>query len=592
MFGALLYLRLNTLRNQVLSRLRRLRQPKYLVGAIVGAAYFYFVIFRGTGRHPARGPRVTIPLNAGTMPHESMALILSLGALALLTVCVIMWLVPSRKPGLPFSEAETAFLFPAPVTRRTLVHYKLLSAQFSVLLQSVLFAAIFNNRGLVGGRALNVLVGWWLILTLVSLHYMGSSLTISRLIDRGVSNLRRRLAVLGVIAAAIGGTVALVWRELRAPTAADLAGFDSVVHWLAGVLDGGALHWLLLPFKLVIAPFLASGPRAFLLALGPALLLLALHYWWVVRLNVSFEEASLALAEKRGARRAARRAAAFRGVSAPAKSRAPAFKLADHGRAEFAFLWKNLLSAPPFLTPRVWLGGAGVIVIGTGVLHRLGPAQQATLTIAGIVALIVGAYAVALGPLVARLDLRNDLANSDVLKTYPLPGWRIVLGEILAPVAILTGIVWLALLLAACAFQPAGKFAVWLTPEVHITLAVCIAALTPPLVALQLLVPNAATILFPGWVQTVRTPGGGIDLMGQRLIFVFGQVFIIVIALLPAAATAALLVFVTQWLIGLAVAIVFATLVVISVIIGEVGCGVWWLGHRFERLDLSSELRP
>ncbi|RFC43616.1 MAG: hypothetical protein DUW69_002173, partial [Verrucomicrobia bacterium] len=37
MLGALFYLRLTSLKNVVLSRVRRLKQPKYLVGAIVGA---------------------------------------------------------------------------------------------------------------------------------------------------------------------------------------------------------------------------------------------------------------------------------------------------------------------------------------------------------------------------------------------------------------------------------------------------------------------------------------------------------------------------------------------------------------------------
>src|SRR6185312_2127554 len=46
MIGALFYLRLTSLRNLISSRLRRLKQPKYLVGAIVGAAYFYLMFFR------------------------------------------------------------------------------------------------------------------------------------------------------------------------------------------------------------------------------------------------------------------------------------------------------------------------------------------------------------------------------------------------------------------------------------------------------------------------------------------------------------------------------------------------------------------
>ena len=55
MSGALLYLQVTSLRNAVWRRVRRLRQPRYLIASLVGAAYFYFFFFRGAWRH-AGGP--------------------------------------------------------------------------------------------------------------------------------------------------------------------------------------------------------------------------------------------------------------------------------------------------------------------------------------------------------------------------------------------------------------------------------------------------------------------------------------------------------------------------------------------------------
>jgi hypothetical protein len=52
------------------------------------------------------------------------------------------------------------------------------------------------------------------------------------------------------------------------------------------------------------------------------------------------------------------------------------------------------------------------------------------------------------------------------------------------------------------------------------------------------------------------------------------------------------LVFVTQWLIGPAFAVIFASLAVTLVLAAELWCGLWWLGGRFEKLDLSTEPRP
>jgi hypothetical protein len=197
------------------------------------------------------------------------------------------------------------------------------------------------------------------------------------------------------------------------------------------------------------------------------------------------------------------------------------------------------------------------------------------------------------GPHLARQDLRGDIQNADILKTYPLPGWQLLLGQLLTPLAILTAFVWLCLLAATLAFAPTGPLARIFTPEVKLTVALAIAAVTPPLCALQLLVLNGATLVFPAWFQTARGPGGGgIELMGQRLIFVFGQFLVVLTALLPAVIAATALIFATQWLIGLAPAVVLATTAVLVILAGEVWCALWWLGERFEKFDLSSELRP
>ncbi len=61
------------------------------------------------------------------------------------------WIAPEDKPGLAFTEAEVAFLFPAPMTRRMLVHYKLLSTQVTILLSSCLLA-LLATRWVTCGR--------------------------------------------------------------------------------------------------------------------------------------------------------------------------------------------------------------------------------------------------------------------------------------------------------------------------------------------------------------------------------------------------------------------------------------------------------
>ena len=141
------------------------------------------------------------------------------------------------------------------------------------------------------------------------------------------------------------------------------------------------------------------------------------------------------------------------------------------------------------------------------------------------------------------------------------------------------------------AFHPQSL--TWLTAPVRFTLAAGLVPVLPLVCALQLLVPNAAALLFPAWVQTMRNRSErGIEVVGQRIIFLAGQLLVVALALLPAALGAGLLIFATQWLIGPVAAIAFASVAVLVILAAEVGCGLWWLGQRFEAFDLSAELRP
>jgi ABC-2 type transport system permease protein len=570
MTGALLYLRLTSLQGQVRSRLRRLRQPKYLLSGIVGAAYLYFFFVRRVS--PRHGHEAAVP--ADVLP-----LIAALGSLSLLTIVALSWILPRARAGLVFSEAEIAFLFPAPISRRTLIHYKLLGSQLALAFSALVLTLFSNRWSFLGGNAAIHGVGWWLILATLSLHLTGSSFVITRLLDRGVTSLRRRLVALSLIALVIFASIAWTWINAPTPEARDLTSFAAMFRYLSMLLTSGPLPWLLAVPKLVIAPFLAPDLRGFALALGPALLVLGAHYAWILRSEVAFEEASVAKAEKRTARLSAIQQGRWRASVESRKARREPFRLLAAGRPEIAFLWKNLLSTHSFFRPRTALVAAAVIAVGCTWLvgHPTHPAMR---TMVGGIAVIAAGFMLLLGPQMARQDLCADLPNADILKTYPLRGWQIVSGELLTSVGILTAFVWLALLAAVLALPTEG-------------IAVSIAVLTPPFCALQLLVPNSVAVLFPAWTQEVSNRGEhGLDVMGQRIIFLVGQMFLTVVLVLPPSIGAAVLYFTMRWLVGALPAAVVALIAMLAILIGEVWIGVRWLGGRFERFDLSSELRP
>jgi hypothetical protein len=596
MLSALLYLRLTSLRNWLVSRARRLRQPKYLIGAVVGIAYFYFFFFRGLGPRAPRATPHPLPPEAleamavaqAHLPVDWLPATTALGTVALLIIATLMWVVPVQRAALGFSEAEIAFLFPAPITRRGLVHFRLLSSQFRSLVGAAVMMLFSNRWTIVGGNALTHAIGWWFIFSTLNLHFNAANFTLTRLADLGLGVWRRRTLILTAVAVVVVTTIArLPATSQPAPGQEfDLAALTQQAVAFTGTAP---LAWLLWPLQLVLGPFLAVSPAGFFAALGPALAIVTLHYLWVVRTAIAFEDSSVDEAQKRGARIAQWRAGGRR-PGAPTKGRPGPFPLRDVGRPELAFLWKNLLSTWPYFTVKVWLAGAALIVAVTWWLQSQ-PDMQTLAVGAGGLALMFAAYTSIVGPQFARQDIRSDLANVDILKTYPLAGWQIILGELLAPVAILTGILWLMLLAAGLTLHPGETGPDWLTAPLRLTGAMGLALIAPALVTLQLLVPNAAALLFPGWFHATRTRGGGPEVIGQRMIFFFAQLLAMVIALLPPAGLAALLIFILQWLLGPTAAVALASLMILAVLVGEIGCTLWWLGQRFERLDLSAELR-
>ena len=142
MISALLYLQYYSIRNRIVMRIKRLKQPKYLVGGIVGALYFYFYFFRTFLGTPTGGHAFTLFASP-----DSMASFESLGALILLIVVVLAWIIPHQRAALTFTEAEVAFLFPAPISRRGLIHFKLLRSQTAILFTALLLTLVTRRAG-------------------------------------------------------------------------------------------------------------------------------------------------------------------------------------------------------------------------------------------------------------------------------------------------------------------------------------------------------------------------------------------------------------------------------------------------------------
>ncbi len=578
MIAALFYLQFHSWRNRLAARLRRLKKPKYLIGGIIGglylASYFYTITF-SSGNSPDPG-----------QPLPDPALAQNIGALLLLAIALVGWVLPNERAALIFSEAEINFLFPAPLTRPQLINYKLISSQTRILI-SVLFLTLVWGRWRQGGHVWVSALGWWTILSFLELHGLAASFIRTMLLDRGITHLRRRLLILTALVVTLGSVY--YWSRSEWPPFPSGGKLEGMLDWLKHVLSLGAAPYVLYPFRAVVGPYFAADALGFLYAWVPALVILGSLYYLVIRANVAFEEASVEASQQLAATVATAQARRAGAVVAPAKAKRAPFNLKPLGLPAVAFLWKNLILAGNFFSLRNFWRAALVLVVWGIIFRPTTAGGVITVTgFAGAFCIIILFLSLLVGPMLLRADFRSDLNMAEQLLSYPLPGWQIVLGEILTPVAILTAFQWL-LILCSALFTPNPHGDI-LSLSHRVCLAATAAILAPAVNAVMLLIPNAVAILFPSWVRFDKNAPRGFENLGQNFIIAIGVLFIMAVAILPAVGCF----FITFLLIGLLLknflAIFAAGVVASAVLFGESYLAIRLLGKSLEKFDLTSEI--
>jgi ABC-2 type transport system permease protein len=563
MTAAFVYLVACSYKNTLRSRLKRLRQPRYTLGLVVGAIYFYFVLFRPSARPSGANPFALL-LRDGNAP-----LLAGLSVLLLFFVA-LFWLV--RRQLMAFTQAEVQFLFAAPITRRQLIHYKLVRGQVAGLLSSVIFAIILRPGRAASG--LPTLLGIWLVFGLINLHTTGIALSRTSLAEHGASGWRRfGLPALVVVSAflTLVGVVVLDW-----PTLAGLSSGREVVSEMVRLATTGAGGVVLWPFRVMAALPFAASMGEFVRALPPVLALYVVNYVWVVRADAAFEEASAESAERRARSSPAARPRTVKTLRTP-------FRLAAHGRIETAILWKNLILLGRFSSRRLFFSIFPMVIV-LGVMasqasrHGIGEAL-------GVLCITCLFMTLLAGPMMVRNDLRRDLAHVAQLKTWPVSGAVIIRGEVLAPALILSCLA-LVLIVAGAAFIGGTLVRSVGAGDVLAFVAVAL-VLSPPLLLGQVVMQNAIAVLFPSWAVISGARAAGIDAMGQRILLMIGTMLGLVVGLIPAAVAAAIAGFGLYFAAG-RVMIVIPALVGAAVILVECWLATELLGLVLDRTDVSA----
>src|SRR5438270_3648226 len=129
------------------------------------------------------------PTRAPTTLWTNAEALVALGVLLLL---LGGWVFSGEPMALAFSAAEVQFLFPAPLTRRGLISYKLFRAQLIILFNAVIWVFVLRRSGSVLAAPLRFL-GTWMLFTNLSLHRLGAALVRTSLLEHGRAGVRRHL---------------------------------------------------------------------------------------------------------------------------------------------------------------------------------------------------------------------------------------------------------------------------------------------------------------------------------------------------------------------------------------------------------------
>lgn len=506
--GALWYLIWTQARNRVVRQAKRLKEPKYAVAFVLGLAYFWFLFFRPSG-------------SSGQAPIPNDLMMVILPVIFVMTIA-FTWLLGSDRSALAFTRPEVAMLFPAPISRRTLVLYRIVHSQFGAVFSTIIWMLILRKSTSdlpAFARALGV----WLVFTTLSMHRLGVALSRAGALERGPKNLLKFTPALGVLLAILATIAYSVRRDWTLLTQAD--GLRAFGTQVLSTLELPPAGIALLPVRLIFEPLLASGLGEWALAMVPALLILVLHVWWVLATETAFEEAAAEVSEKQ-AKDLVEVRARMQGVAkAKQKDVGRTIPLAPVGWPGMAILWKNAVWVMRTNQIRSLLLAPAIVVFAVIVFGDGGSIDK----IIGGVAAALGSLLLFFGPGTMRNDLRADLQRLPLLRTLPIPGNELVAAEVMTGTIALT--VPQFILLSIAVWMLRGPAIEQFTDPMRIATIVTLLPLLFTLNAINFALHNGLAVMFPGWVRLGEKTAGGFEMMGQSILTSVGTLLALVLLL-------------------------------------------------------------
>jgi len=467
-------------------------------------------------------------------------------------VLLLVAMVGIRPGAFYFKAAEVQFLFPAPIPRRQLLAYNILS-RLQIVFLSTLWVGLFTVR-----YAATWYGGILAIFGLLSFNQLTAQLGGVWLAGFDPSPAARRRRWTGIALAGAALVAGFLATSSRTPTGIVDAATMLVAHPFAWALTA-----VTRPF---VELFLAAGPADLLLHGGVAAAILGLEVLALIRVDQSHLER---LAGAGGARGRSRKLRLARhrdpgdSVRNGSGLRIPG-RLFPHWAGAGPLAWRQAqeLARHPATLLR---GGLGLFAVLPVLLFRLSSAGQDA---AGLAAGSLTTALLMIPMMFDGADFRRDLDRMSVLRSLPLSAPALVMGQLIPTSIVIAGWMWIGSLMILAIID------LWSTPILYL-----VAMTIPPFALMTTAIDNWLFLLMP---YRIRSQDPGETTFVGRLTVVMSIKALVIVAAF-----------------GVSVAATFAffTWVVPSTVLaGVVACAmlsvccipmIWGVTRTFQRFDVA-----
>jgi hypothetical protein len=553
-------------------RLSRLKNPRYLLPAVLAIFYFWMTFgFAGLREHKTPPQDIAPMLRLFVGPGVGL-------------LFAMMWTFAPGRPAPAFNRAEAHQLFMLPVTRRSLVVYRLLRPQLSFLFIAG-FAALGASRSADVNPAFAA-GGAWLMVNLLALNAMAASLACNRMKRVGVPTVLQ--AWPGVLIAAwVLLPLILNWRPLD-------IGHEPPIPWLRERMSGGlsaTLHWPLRQLgNIVGATDIGMFGIGVLSAAVAAVLLFAL----CMLLVAPFEEEALKIAEAGGRKLDAMRrgggAAAMR-LSRMKKVRSTKLRLKPTGPRWRAIFWQTLVAEWRVGNWKLFTTIAGLMLAFGLFAKNLGK-TGAIATMVLMLSISFSSMTVLMAPRMMVTGLHTELRFLPVLKGLPIRGVDLLRGKVRAGALLVCAPVFTLLAaMGQSAYQISGELVSEKGPDLLPLMGggvACAFVLVPAVAMTMIALESSAVLMFPAWMTSMQSEPG-FETIGRNMLSLLVRMVVGSIMLLPAGLIGGIGGGVGYMLGGVQLALIIGGLLGALALVGEVELLVILTGKRFDAMDASPE---